>query len=996
MAVDINDTPNRVRYTATAGQTAFSVPFQFLAASDLKLYQNGTLKTLSTHYTVTGAGASSGTVTLVSGAALSDDILIIRDLPVERIGDFPISGPFDVESLNRQLDAQTMMVRDMETRIDRRLLRQPVADLPETLSDIPTKAARANLYLGFDANGQPKTDLPNAAVIADYGARIGDLETISGGFSAVGAVADNIASVTAVAAIDDKVVIAADNVADINNFADVYQGGKASNPSLRNDGTALQTGDLYFNTSNDRMRVYEVGTGWIDYEATAQTAATTAASQAGIATTQAATATTQASTATAQATIATTQATAASTARTAAETARDAAFVNANVFASTAAGLAAVALNEQFQVVSGDQVVRYREDAGPVATEVARYLSAAGSQKVGGRNNRSFPRERAQFGIINHPSPSTMTANSASITAWGRFSIPAGVGEDYRAVPSSNFTFNQIGARVLFFLTVDAGSGTHSAPSMSLSSTTLGTQNLPMVEEIPGLWVLEQTIPASGYSAATLTLVSTDAVNPITGGLMHFCIAPANASGLSMQRDARSLENWVMDDYREAPGNLWPIEKATLPVTSGDTLEAMRVSGFTVAGGEEMLALVYAQAADGGPAIVDRLYMRANSQIPGTTLTENIFLEPVANHPGVYACWMKFTAALGPTSYLELNVDNAQASAFYTQQAIEVKAIQVYRRPPASFYTPSLLTYAASDGVVARNYNGLLDVYTPMNSLRGNEYMQWQSRRYDTTGNAAGGGIGSVLEDVFYCRRSGLLDFAPVYRLTDTGLNEFAMKKDDGTNENVGHNVHGGQARRASPVFEIDTGSGWVAKTADARADFVCQKVRWTEYSSVYDRLNGTTVIANLDTIKTWEGRTLKMAFSLTLLEEIDFLTCYMGMFSPYANIDNNATIGAQFFTITGFPSGAAYTPGGGVNATYPAQTRFVTTSAFGIGYDIEVKAPINTNFRSWVQSGSTSRKFYFSSVGQRDSFGIIAERVPLVVAAGTVITQEVWITASK
>ena len=55
-----------------------------------------------------------------------------------------------------------------------------------------------------------------------------------------------------------------------------YQGGQATNPTLRNDGSALQTGDLYYNTVNDRMRVYEIGTGWIDYEASAQAAATTA------------------------------------------------------------------------------------------------------------------------------------------------------------------------------------------------------------------------------------------------------------------------------------------------------------------------------------------------------------------------------------------------------------------------------------------------------------------------------------------------------------------------------------------------------------------------------------------------------------------------------------------------------------------------------------------------------------------------------------------------
>jgi len=160
MAVDINDTPNRVRYTATAAQTVFSVPFQFLTAADLKLYQNGTLKTLSTHYTVTGAGASSGTVTLVSGAAVSDDILIIRDMPVQRIGDFPISGPFDVESLNTQLDGLTMMVRDLETRSDRRSLRLAETDFPESLGALPAKASRAYRTLGFDADGNPQVGTP--------------------------------------------------------------------------------------------------------------------------------------------------------------------------------------------------------------------------------------------------------------------------------------------------------------------------------------------------------------------------------------------------------------------------------------------------------------------------------------------------------------------------------------------------------------------------------------------------------------------------------------------------------------------------------------------------------------------------------------------------------------------------------------------------------------------------------------------------------------------
>lgn len=57
------------------------------------------------------------------------------------------------------------------------------------------------------------------------------------------------------------------------------------------------------------------------------------------------------------------------------EAARDAAFINASVYADVAAGLAATTTDDQFQVVVGDEIVRYRNDSG-AAVEVARYPSA--------------------------------------------------------------------------------------------------------------------------------------------------------------------------------------------------------------------------------------------------------------------------------------------------------------------------------------------------------------------------------------------------------------------------------------------------------------------------------------------------------------------------------------------------------------------------------------------------------------------------------------------
>ena len=41
MAITISDTEPRIQYTATAGQTSFTVPFAFFANADLQVF-NGT------------------------------------------------------------------------------------------------------------------------------------------------------------------------------------------------------------------------------------------------------------------------------------------------------------------------------------------------------------------------------------------------------------------------------------------------------------------------------------------------------------------------------------------------------------------------------------------------------------------------------------------------------------------------------------------------------------------------------------------------------------------------------------------------------------------------------------------------------------------------------------------------------------------------------------------------------------------------------------------
>jgi hypothetical protein len=88
-----------------------------------------------------------------------------------------------------------------------------------------------------------------------------EIDTVANNIANVNTVGTNIADVSTVAGISADVTTVADNVTDIYNYADTYQGAKATAPSVRNDGSALQAGDLYFNTTDDQMKVYD-GAAW--------------------------------------------------------------------------------------------------------------------------------------------------------------------------------------------------------------------------------------------------------------------------------------------------------------------------------------------------------------------------------------------------------------------------------------------------------------------------------------------------------------------------------------------------------------------------------------------------------------------------------------------------------------------------------------------------------------------------------------------------------------
>ena len=77
----------------------------------------------------------------------------------------------------------------------------------------------------------------------------------------INAVVANETNINLVAAADGNITTVVNNLTDITNFADVYIGPSATNPTTRNDGSALVNGDFYFNTSNAGLYVW-TGSVW--------------------------------------------------------------------------------------------------------------------------------------------------------------------------------------------------------------------------------------------------------------------------------------------------------------------------------------------------------------------------------------------------------------------------------------------------------------------------------------------------------------------------------------------------------------------------------------------------------------------------------------------------------------------------------------------------------------------------------------------------------------
>jgi hypothetical protein len=208
----ISTTESRKSYTGNGSTASFSFPYKFLADGDLKVYVDNVLKTLTTDYTLSGAGdASGGTVTFVTAPASLTSVVFYRDMAITQEVDYITGDAFPAETHEEALDRLTMIDQQQEDQIDRAVKLQ-LGDETSSM-ELPLKATRATKMLGFDADGDPimsasTVDEIDASVSAALGSGVlatayqftGDGTTVD--FTLTGGVTDILNSQSVIVDID--------------------------------------------------------------------------------------------------------------------------------------------------------------------------------------------------------------------------------------------------------------------------------------------------------------------------------------------------------------------------------------------------------------------------------------------------------------------------------------------------------------------------------------------------------------------------------------------------------------------------------------------------------------------------------------------------------------------------------------------------------------------------------------------------------------------------
>ena len=257
--VPINAVDRRVQFTGNTGTGPFSFSFNILADSDIAVFKNNTLLTLSTDYTIATAANGTGSVTLTgnnNGTALiaTDFLTIVGGRALARTTDFVTAGDLLASSLNEQLDSNVIMVQQLDEKAER-TLRISQSDVTADMT-IPNRDTRKGKYLAFNAT----TGLPEAGPSTT---NVNSLAAITDDIDALGPISANITTVagqitptnniSTVAGAATNINLVGGSISNVNTVAtNISAIGTASanatlaeNYATKTDGTVETSPDRY-------------------------------------------------------------------------------------------------------------------------------------------------------------------------------------------------------------------------------------------------------------------------------------------------------------------------------------------------------------------------------------------------------------------------------------------------------------------------------------------------------------------------------------------------------------------------------------------------------------------------------------------------------------------------------------------------------------------------------------------------------------------------------
>ena len=329
----ISSTTVKNSYSGDGSTTQFNYTFKIFADSDLQVIIRSaagteTVKTITTHYTVAGAGnTNGGSITFTSGniPTATETVVLRRAVPQTQAIDYIANDPFPAESHEEGLDRAAMTTQQIQEELDRAIKLSRTNTMTSTEFTVGA-TTRANKVLAFDSSGE-------LSVTQELGTYQGTDTTVT---TEAYSVRDIIKSTTTAQLNNVYICVAdavvGDSLTDTDHFELLVDAVSAATSATNAAASATTATTKASEAATSATNAATSETNAATSATTASTKASEASTSATNAATSATSASTSATSATASATTATTKASEASTSATNAATSE----TNAATSATTA------------------------------------------------------------------------------------------------------------------------------------------------------------------------------------------------------------------------------------------------------------------------------------------------------------------------------------------------------------------------------------------------------------------------------------------------------------------------------------------------------------------------------------------------------------------------------------------------------------------------------------------------------------------------------------